>query len=247
MPNVDRLSVPNLTMIHMRGMIPELLLRPDVFFGERMIEPESLKFPGIIVVIGACIYAATTYVTSGITLKMFAQTPEMAGMGSILGIFGVIFAFFMFIILWWVLSSGAFFIISMIFFSGKGTFKRTLEFAGYGLIPVILGSVISLLISLYYIPFINVPVLTNIQDPAAVTEAMNQLMQDPAFSELRILSSIISIIFLIWSANLWIFGMKHARSVTLKHAAITVLIPVIIFIGVILFLAFSAGQLFGGL
>jgi hypothetical protein len=41
--------------------------------------------------------------------------------------------------------------------------------------------------------------------------------------------------------------MKHARSVTLKHAAITVLVPVIIFIGVILFLAFSAGQLFGGL
>ena len=246
MQNVDRLSLTNLALIHMKGMIPELLLRPDVFFGDRMKEPENLKFPGIIVLIGACIYAATTYVTSGITMKMFAQTPEMAGMGSILGIFGVIFAFFMFIILWWVLFSGAFFIISIVF-SGRGTFKRTLEFAGYGLIPVILGSVISLLISLYYIPFINIPVLTNIQDPGAITKAMSQLMQDPAFSELRTLSSIISIIFLIWSANLWIFGMKHARSVMLKHAAIAVLIPVGIFIGIILFLAFSGGQLFGGL
>jgi len=229
----------------MRGMLPELLLRPDVFFSNRMKEPESLKFPGIIVVIGACIYAATTYVTSGITTKMFAQIPEMAGMGPVLGIFGVIFAFFMFIILWWVIFAGAFFIISMVF-SGRGTFKRTLEFAGYGLIPVIFGSVISLLISLYYIPFIDVPVLTSIQDPAAITKAMSQLMQDPAFSELRLLSSIISIIFLAWSANLWIFAIKHSRALLLKHAVIAVLVPVVISLVIIIFMAFSGGQLFGG-
>ena len=40
----------------------------------------------------------------------------------------------------------------------------------------------------------------------------------------------ITIVFLLWSANIWIFGMKHARNLTLKNAAITVGVPVGIYI-----------------
>lgn len=246
MQNVDRLSLTNLALIHMKGMIPELLLRPDVFFGNRMKEPENLKFPGIIVVMGAIIAAAGAYVISGIYADMFAQVPEMGTMTAFMGIFGAVSAFFMFIIVWWLLFSGGFFLISMAF-SGSGTFRRTLEFTGYGLLPVIIGSVISALISLYYIPMIEVPVLAGISDPAALQEVMGQVLSDPAFREFTQISSIISVIFLIWSANLWIFGMKHARSVTLKHAAITVLVPVVIYITYVIYMTFAGIAAIGGL
>jgi len=229
----------------MRGMIPELLLRPDVFFSNLMKEPESLKYPGIIVVIGAIIAAAAAYIISGIYGEMFAQVPEMGSMSSFFGIFGSISAFFMFIIVWWLIFSGVFFLISMAF-SGSGTFKRTLEFTGYGLIPVLIGSVISVIISLYYLPMIEVPVLTGISDPAVLQNAMAQVMSDPAFGEFTRISSIISVIFLAWSANLWIFGMKHARSVTLKYAAITVLVPVVIYIIYTLYMAFVGLPVLGG-
>jgi hypothetical protein len=229
----------------MRGMIPELLLRPDVFFSERMKEPESLKFAIIVVLIGAVIAAAGAYVISGIYAEMFAQVPEMGTINAFMGIFGAVSAFFMFIIVWWLVFSGVFFLISMAF-SGSGTFRRTLEFTGYGLLPVIIGSAISALISLYYLPMIEVPILSGISDPAALQKVMGQVLADPAFREFTQISSIISVIFLIWSGNLWIFGMKHARSITLKHAAITVLVPVVIYITYALYMAFAGVAALGG-
>ena len=229
----------------MAGKIGDLLLRPDAFFRRLVEEPENLKIPALIVIGGAIIYAVSTYFTSGLTMKIFDNVPEMASMAPILGIFGAIFAFFTFIILFWLIFSGAFYLISMAF-SGSGEFKRTLQCSGYGLIPVIIGSLISLLISLYYIPMIQVPVLTNIQDPAAIEAAIQQLMQDTAFSELRLITSIISIIFLIWSANLWIFGLKHARNLPLKQAAIAVFIPVVVYIIFILYMAVAGIPGMGG-
>lgn len=229
----------------MAGQIGDLLLRPDAFFRRLVEEPENLKIPALIVIAGAIIYAVSTYLTSGITMKIFGNVPEMAGMAPILGIFGAVVAFFTFIILWWLIFAGAFYLISMAF-SGSGAFKRTLQCSGYGLVPVIIGSLLSLLISLYYIPMIQVPVLTSVQDPAAIEAAIQQLMQDTAFSELRMITSILSVIFVIWSANLWIFGVKHARSLPLKQSAIAVVIPVVVYIIFILYMAVAGIPGMGG-
>jgi hypothetical protein len=40
--------------------------------------------------------------------------------------------------------------------------------------------------------------------------------------------------------------MKHARSITLKHAAITVLVPVVIYITYALYMAFAGVAALGG-
>jgi len=39
-------------------------------------------------------------------------------------------------------------------------------------------------------------------------------------------SGIIGILVVLWSANIWIFGIKHARNVSTKNALITVGVPV---------------------
>jgi len=227
----------------MIGTIKDLLLRPDVFFAGRMKEEENLRLPGLIAVIGGVIAAAAAYVISSTYSEMLSELT--GGIGPIIGVFGAASAFLGFIIIWWIIFSGIFFVISMAF-AGKGSFKRTLEFIGLGLVPIIIGAAISLLISLYYVPLIEVPVISSVTDPAAIQEAMSQVLQDPAFREFTLISSVISVIFLAWSANLWIFGMKHGRSLTTKHAAVVVLIPVLIYIIYILYTAFTGIQFMGG-
>jgi hypothetical protein len=166
-------------------------------------------------------------------------------MASFIGLFGAISAFIGFVLIWWIIFAGVFTVISMVF-KGSGSFKRTLQCTGYGLLPVVIGSVISLLVALYYVPMIQAPVLTSFSDPAAIQRAMEGVLQDPAFREFTLISTVISIIFLAWSANLWIFGMQHARSLPLKKAAVTVLVPVIIYVAYVLFMAMNGIRLLGG-
>jgi hypothetical protein len=229
----------------MMGSLGDLLFRPDSFFESETQKPESFKLPGIIVVIGAVISAVSAFIVSETTNQVLAQIPEISGMASLLGVIGAIFAFIFFIIFWWLIFSGIFYGISMAF-SGKGDFKRTLETIGLGLVPVIIGLVISLFVALYYIPMVEIPVIGSISDPAAIQMAIAQLLQDPAFSSYRLISTIISVIFLLWSANLWIFGMKHARNLSVRHAAVTVLVPVIIYIIIILVSTIGGIQIPGG-
>jgi hypothetical protein len=230
--------------IHMKGMLMSLLLHPDTFFGERMKEPGDLKIPAIIVITGAIIAAVGAYLLSGIYKGLYMAAAG-EGLASMLGLFGAISAFFVFIVIWWVAVSGIFTLLSMAF-AGAGTFRRTLEFTGYGLVPVIIGSVISVLISFYYLPMIEVPAITSIQDPAAVQRFMSAILEDPAFREYTMLSSIISVVFLAWSANLWIFAIKHARSLSYRNAIIVVLIPVAIFVIYTMYTAFSGVPFLGG-
>ncbi len=228
----------------MKGMLTSLLLHPDTFFGERMKEPEDLKIPGIIVLVGAIVAAVGTYLLSGIYEGLYIAAAG-EGLASMLGIFGAISAFFVFILIWWVIFSGIFYLLSMAF-AGTGTFRRTLECAGYGLVPVIIGSFITALISFYYLPMIEVPVLSSIQDPAAVQRFMSAILEDPAFREFTQLSAIISAVFLAWSANLWIFAVRHARAISVRNAVIVVLIPVVIFVIYTLYMAFIGTPFPGG-
>ncbi len=230
--------------IHMKGMLAELLLHPDTFFIERMKEPGDLKIPAIIVITGAIIAAVGAYLLSGIYEGLYMAAAG-EGMASMMGLIGVISAFFAFIVIWWVAVSGIFTLLSMAF-AGTGTFRRTLEFTGYGLVPVVIGSVITVLISYYYLPMIEVPVITNIQDPAAVQRFMSGILEDPAFREFTMVSSILTVVFLAWSANLWIFGIKHARSLSFRNAIIVVLVPVAIFAIYTLYTAFSGVPFLGG-
>ncbi len=106
--------------------------------------------------------------------------------------------------------------------------------------------IISAIVSLYYIPLVEVPVISNIQDPAAVQRFMSDILTDPAFREFTRISAVISVIFLAWSANLWIFGIRHARNLTVRNAAIVVLIPVAIFAIYTLYTAFVGMPFLGG-
>jgi len=43
-------------------------------------------------------------------------------------------------------------------------------------------------------------------------------------------AAVVSVVFLLWSANTWIFGLKQVRKLSLRNAAICVGVPVLIYV-----------------
>ncbi len=210
----------------MEPAIRDFLTRPDVYFAELMKRKESLKIAIIIILIGGVIAAVHGYLIGGLTGELLSSV--MPGMTVLTGVIAAIGSFVFFFVIW-LIFSGIFYALSLAF-KGNGSFTRTLEVVGLGSVPQVIGGAITLLMSLYYIPRIRVPQITSIQNPEAVQGLIQQLMSDPAMRELTTVSTIIGILFIIWSANLWIFGIRHARALSLRHAVITIGLPVAIYI-----------------
>jgi len=212
----------------MKHSLFDILIKPGAFFQEAIAEKESLKIPGLIVLALGIVSAVYAYLIGGLTGKMMiGLMPGMESIIAISTILGALFGIFVF----WGIWTGVFYLISSLF-KGKGTFKRSLEFIGYGYLPQIFGVVLSIIIAIQYIPRVIVPEITTAaaQEPQLIQEAIKALMHDPAMMEMTQIISIISIVFLLWSSNIWIFGMRNARQLSERDSALCVGIPVVIYI-----------------
>ncbi|TGC09693.1 YIP1 family protein [Methanolobus halotolerans] len=192
----------------------EVLTDPNGFFKRKSEEDIEFKTPLIIVTILAIVGAISAFIISQSVIE--ALPPEASAFAGIGAAFGAIAAFIMTFIMW-VIYSGIFYLISMVF-NGEGSFKRVLEFVSYGFIP----SIISSAISTYY----TSRIYSNIDwsaDPQVLQEA---LLSDPSLQ----IAGIIGILFLLWSANIWIFAIVHSRNLSVKDAAITVGIPILLYV-----------------
>jgi hypothetical protein len=229
-------------LVSMIQNIIDVLTHPDAFFQEKLKSEEDLKTPFLFVAIAGVIGAMYGYMIGSLTSRMFAAAG--AGMGELVAVSSIIGAFIG-VVVFWLIGSAVFYLISMIF-KGTGGFNRSLEFIGYGFIPQIIGSLITLIMGVYYLPMVQVPVVRSFTDPAVIQNAVSSLMLDPAMLELTKVSTVIGIIFLLWSANIWIYAIKYARNLSMKHAAITVLLPVVIYIIYTMFTTFVGVSAPGG-
>jgi len=203
----------------------EVLTNPNKFFETRKKGEESLKLPVFIVLISGIIGGISTFLSSSIMMEAMAKTlpPEAQGFMSFMPIGSAIGAVIASFIAWLIIAA-VFFGISCIF-KGEGKFKRTLEFVGYGYIPTIIGGLISAVLVYNFVTTVQIPPIT-ITDPTEIQEVITPLMKSP----MMLLSSVVSILFMLWSANIWVFGLKHARNLSTRNALITVAIPVAAYI-----------------
>ncbi len=218
----------------MKHSIIDLLIRPGAFFQNAMNDKESLKFPALVVLAGGIAGAMYGYLIGGLTGQLLnAIMPGMETIIALSTVLGALIGTFVF----WIIWAGVMYAFSFAF-KGEGTFKRTLEFVGYGYLPQVFGTLITFIIALDYIPRIHVPQLSAAaaQNPDLITDAVKTLMHDPAMMELNQIAMIISMVFLLWSANIWIFGLQHSRKLTPRDAALCVGIPVV---GYILYMVYS--------
>jgi hypothetical protein len=226
----------------MSSSIINILIRSDAFFEKLATEKDvSLKKPLFIILAGVLSSAALGYIAGGPAMKMVSAflPAGIAAFTEILGIMGALVNALVITLLLWVIFAGIFYVLSG-FFKGAGSFRQCLQVTGYGLLPHIIGSLISLIIAFEYIPKVVVPQISSAatQDPQVIQDAMISLMHDPAMTELTQITTLISIVFLLWSANIWIFGIKHARNLTPRDAALSAGIPVIAYV---LYLTYNLG------
>lgn len=216
----------------------DILLNPNAFFLDVMGEKENFKLPIIILLAGGIVAAGYGYLIGGLTARMMAGAMpgiEMiitlsSAIGALLGVF-----------IFWIIWTGVIFAFTAVF-KGNGSFKRTLQITGYGFLPQVFGSLICLIAAYEYIPKIAVPQMSAamMQDPAVAQATMKALMSDPAMLELTQITTLITIVFLLWSANIWISGIQHARGISTRDAALCVGIPVVIYCA---YLVFSLGAM----
>lgn len=188
----------------------QVLTNPREFFENKIKEDPDFKQPLMIIGAMAVISAISAYI---IASKLIGNLPsDMASVAQIGAAIGAIFAIISVFIMWLVYS-GIFYGISLVL-SGQGTFKRVCEFVAYGFLPSILGSVLSLVLTSKAYSSLDL----SVQDPALLEKAM--------FSDPYIMAStVIGILLTLWSANIWVFAMMHARNLTVKNALITVGVP----------------------
>jgi len=196
-----------------------VLLNPGRFFEGRMQGEPSLKVPALIALVIALIGAVSTIPMMDITMAMLPA--EMQGLGLLIAVFSAAIAF-VGGFLAWIIYGVVFYIVSMIF-KGQGSLSRTLEFTGYGLIPQVFGGIIGTYFSYRLLSGLHIPPMTSPEQMVAFSENLVTILTT---SPLAQIAGIVSILFTLWSANIWIFGMKHARNLSTRDAALTVGIPV---------------------
>ena len=199
----------------MMKIMIDVLINPDRFFREKSKKEISLKIPFLIVLVMAIIATALSILI--LTELMGALPKEVVpfvSVGVVIGAIGGLIGTFVM----WLIFTGIFHTIS-IAFKGEGRFRRVFEFVGYGFAPSIIGSIIGLVVMIYALPTINF----SLENP----ELMKQTLLDNQYLQM---SRIINILFLLWSANIWIFGIRYARNISTRDAAITVSIPVGIYL-----------------
>lgn len=192
--------------------------------------------PALIVIAGGIIAAIYGYLMGGLSAKMMADV--MPGMDAIIYVSATVGALIMTFIIW-LIAAGVFYLVSSLF-KGQGSFNRVLEVVGYGYLPQVAGSLITVVAAVIFIPGITVPTLTKaaLEDPAMIEQVTKAFMHDPAMMMLTQITTLISIVFMLWSAHIWIFGMKHARGLSPRDAAICVGVPVVLYV---LYLTYNLG------
>jgi hypothetical protein len=222
----------------MTPSLPDILIRPDIFFGRMKNEKESLKIPAIIVLAGSLVAAAYGYLVGTMSAKMMGGLqPGLDSVIILSAVIGAIVGVFIF----WVLITAIIYGLSSVF-KGQGPFTRLLEVTGYGYLPQIFGSVITLAAAAVYIPNVTVPVVTKamLENPEELQAATKALMHDPAMMELTQITTLVGIVFLLWSANIWIFGTRHYRGISMRDAAICVGVPIVLWV---LYMTYNLGAM----
>lgn len=215
-----------------------LLFDPNSFFRDKSASNVDFKYPVLIILAVAVI----SMVSSFLVMSQFSGLfPSDAGsyistVAIVFGIIGGLFGTF----IYWLILTLIFYSVSYVFGS-KGTFKRTLEFVGYGFLPQILSGLIGVVITYWLTASIDF----SSQDPALISESMMQMVSN---NPLYYVSQAVGILCLLLSAYIWVFALLHARNLSIKNARITVGIPVGIYVVYMMYVfLFTSGSISGGI
>ena len=202
----------------------KLITNPDEFFEELKQRDVRIKIPLLTIMIPLAILLSV-YQYLLVTKLSQAFPPELARFFLVGAYVGIIGSFIGVFAVWLILAVIMHGISSL--FGGKGSFRRTFEFTGYGFLPSLVGSLITVPMSAYYISKAEIPkiTITQLQNPNVIkTIILSLIPKSLVYSNL-----IVNLAITAWSLTIWTFAVKHAREIELRKAFITALIPTVLF------------------
>ena len=201
----------------------KLVTNPNKFFEKAVNSEIRLARPLLIILSIALLTSIYQY---SIISKIAQTFPEDVAKFFMIGAYIGIIGTFVGIFAVWFIAGALLHAISGIF-GGKGSFRRTFELAGYGFLPSLVGSVITVPLSLYCLSQANLPEITpeTLQNPEAMKSLMFSIVPPDLLYSNLILSSAIT----LWSLTLWTFAVKHARNLPTRKAFVSALVPTVIF------------------
>lgn len=202
--------------------IRDLILDPDKFFRELSNREPSLLTPFLIALTLSVLNTIYAYYKFSVMASFFP--PDMQELLSIFLVFALLTSFLGGFI-GWVLVAGIMHLVSILF-KGKGPFKRTLEFIGYGFFPNIVGVLLTMLISYYFLSGLELPTLATeqLKNPEVARRIITSLIP----MTMKYTLALIEIGVLLWNLVLWTYGIKYARNLDLKRAFIVALVPIVL-------------------
>jgi len=203
----------------------KLITNPDEFFAELKQRDVRIRVPLLTIVLPVAVIMA---VYQFLLMTKFSQIfPRELAQFLMVGAYISVVSTFIGVFAAWVIIAAVMHGLSS-FFGGRGEFRRTFEFVGYGFLPSLVGEVITVPMSLYYISRVELPKLT-VQQIQQNPEIVKKMMMSIVPRSLVYSNLIINAAVTVWSLVLWSFAVKHAREIELKNAFICALIPTVLF------------------
>lgn len=208
-------------------MDTSLLTDPETFFQQRSENPGLLRPLAIVLL-------AAIFSIGGSILLYQALSTELPLFFLIFQAGGIIVGFF-FTFVVWIFLAIVFYVISIVV-GGEGSLGDTLKLTGWGFVPRIISGIITTIayyIALQATEVPSFPENIDIQNQAQAEAALNAVFefQTAIYTHPAVrVASVIAILLLIWQLVLWVFAVKSTRDLTIRGAAISVGIPVGLYI-----------------
>lgn len=194
-------------------MVVALLTDPDGFFARHSEDPGFLGPVVVAIIAGIAGIAAAL---PAIRFTIAAMPPEARAFGGIAYVSaivgGIVGPFVR-----WLLFAVAFYAVATVAFDPPGRFRDLTALVGWGLVPTIPSVLLSGYASYVVYGGVSPP-----DGPMAAATFAQNLRGDPAF----VVAGLVGLAFLVWSGLLWTFAVRHALSLRIRQALITVAIPV---------------------
>ena len=153
----------------------QLITNPDNFFAEMVRKDVRIRRPLVIVLALAILVSVyQNLLASKLSQALPSELAKFFTIGAYIGITGSFIGMFAA----WLLIAAMMHAVSALF-DGKGSFRRTFEFTGYGFLPSLVGSLITIPMSAYYVLNAEIPKIS-----------IEQLQQNPGIMKSLVLSII---------------------------------------------------------
>lgn len=192
--------------------IMKVFTDPDRFFRETADDVKLTHPLGIVTTVGILTMASTVVLMSRVSRAVTSEVGAFTALGGVIGAIGG----FVGVYIMWVIYSALFHGLSSVF-DGEGPFRRTMILTGWGFVPAIFASLVSLVILVVALQGVSFP-----SNPEQIQPFVQRIKRRPIF----LVGGILGIVFTIWQGFIWLFAVKHARNLSLQQAAITVGVPV---------------------